>query len=145
MVGQLVHGRHHRVGLHTAHMVSHGVKKSLTISPYAPVITVAVFLHASQKPRDRFHERVVIHDRIPLISLQPGSRIPVVLRQNQRFRISLFYGLAEPAPEFVIVFCRVSQVGSHIQTPAINGIGRGYPLPGHVQYILHQFFRILVI
>ena len=108
MVGQLVHGRHHRVGLHTAHMVSHGVKKSLTISPYAPVITVAVFLHAGQKPRDRFHERVVIHDGIPLIPLQPGSRIPVVLRQNQRLRIGLFYGLAEPAPEFVIIFRRVS-------------------------------------
>ena len=145
VVGELVHGRHHRVGLHTAHMIFHCIKKCFPITPQAAVIAVTVLFHAGQEPCDRLHERIVIHDGVPLVAFQPGCRVTVMLCKNQHIRINLLHGLPEPAPERMVVFRGVAQVGCHIQTPSVNGIRRGHPLPCNIQYILYQLVGIFII
>ena len=145
MVGKLVHGCHHRISLHPAHMVAHGIKKCLSISPDPAVIAVTVLLHPRKEPGHRLHKGVIIHNRVPLISLEPAGRIPIVLRKDQHLRVHFFYRLAEPAPEFVVILSRMSKIRRHIQTPAIDGIGRRCPFSGYVQNILHQLLRLLII
>lgn len=103
MVGQLVHSCHHCVGLHTAHVVLHGIEKCFSISPQAAVEAVAVLFHTSQEPCHRLHKGIIIHDRVPLVSLKPWGRIPIVLRKYQSLRIGFLYGLTEFAPEGMVV------------------------------------------
>ncbi len=62
-----------------AHMVVHRAEKAVPIPIQALIIAVAVFLHARQEPGERLHERIVVHDGIPLVSLQPSAGIAIVL------------------------------------------------------------------
>ena len=145
VVGQLIHGGQYGGGLHAAHVVAHGVEKVLAVPPQLPAEAVAVLLHSGQKPGKGLHERVVVHHRIPLVSLQPGSRVAVVLRQNQGVGIDLLDRAAELAPKLVVVLRRMAQVRRHVQAPAVHTEGRRYPAAGDIQYILHQLRRALIV
>ena len=136
MIGQLIHGGQQRRILKSGHMVNHGILKYLYIplKIFSPFITV--FLHSGEKPGNRLHEGAIIHHRIPLVTLQPFSRIIIMLRQNDCFRIRFFYRLSEISPETVVHFLTLSQICRHIQPPAIDIIRRGYPFFSNFQNIL---------
>ena len=104
-----------------------------------------MLLHAGKKPGYRFHKRIIVHDRIPLVTLQPGGRITVMLCQNNCFRICLFHNFTEFSPELVIVLRGLSEVRCHIEPPSVRIIRWGNPFLRNIQNILLQFFRALII
>ena len=102
MVGQLVHGRYQRRIGEAAHVMLHGTAEAFRIAQQVVVAAIAVFFHAGQEPGHRLHEGVVVHHRVPLIALEPVAGVPVVLRQNDRLRVSRFHRLSEPFPEIMV-------------------------------------------
>ena len=103
MVGQFVHGHLQRRSHKAAHMVAHRSHEGLMISQKVATEIIAVFLHSGQKPGQRFHESVIVHHGIPLVSLEPGTGLPVMLRQNDGLGIGLFDIFPEFLPEFMVV------------------------------------------
>ena len=57
-----------------------------------------------QKPCDRLHEGIVIHNGIPLIARQPRGGIAVMLRQNQLIGRNALDCGAEHPPEGMVEF-----------------------------------------
>ena len=145
VVRKLIHGHHDGRHLHPAHMIIHSPEESFSIAIEMAVILIAVLLHSGQEPCDRFHKCIVIHNGIPFISLKPAVGISIMLRQNQRLRIRLFYGLPELLPEIMVKLTAVSQVRRHIQTPSVHAVRRRNPFPCNIQNIFLQFWRLLVI
>ena len=145
MIGKLVHGCIESRHVKRTHMVLHGADERPAVPVQILPVFVAVLLHAGEEPGDRFHERVIVHDGIPFVSPKPAFRIAVVFRKDQRFRIRLFHCPAEIFPELMVEFIGVSQVRSHIQTPAVYGIRRRHPFFPHFQYMIVQFPGAFVI
>ncbi len=71
VIGKLVHG--HLPAWHgkTGGVMAHGAPKTVRVAQKVLPEVVAVLLHACQEPGHRLHEGIVVHDRIPFISLEP--------------------------------------------------------------------------
>lgn len=136
MVGKFIHGNLQGRGGKACHMVAHGPQEAVYIAIEISPVIVAVLLHTGQKPGDRFHKGVIIHNGIPFFASQPVFGISVVLRQNDCIGVGLFYGPTEGFPEKVIVFRTVSQIGRYIQPPAVSIVRLGYPFGGNFHDIL---------
>ena len=126
-------------------MVIHGAEKAHTVTVKSTVVLIAVLLHTSQKPGQRLHEGIIVHDRIPLIPRQPAAWISVMLSQDNCLRVCLLDMLAEFLPELVIVLAAVAQVCRYIQAPAIYSIRGRHPFPGNLHNVLKQLWRILIV
>ena len=122
-----------------AHMRLHCSDKRITVSIKILSIFITVFFHSGQEPCHRLHERIIVHDRIPLISLQPSFRTSIMFCKNQCFRIRFLDRFTEIFPELVIKLIAVSQICCHIQSPAIHIIWCRHPLLCHFQDIIIQF------
>ena len=68
-----------------------------------------------------------------------------MLCQNDRIRICLSDRISEIFPEPMVHFRRMSEIRSHVKTPAIRIIRRRYPFLSDVQYIIVEFTRAFVI
>ena len=145
MVGQFIHGSlpagHGKAGA----VVFHSSPEAAGIAQQISPVVVAVLLHSGQKPGHRLHERIVVHDSVPFIALEPFSRIAVMLRQDHRLRICLLHSLAKFLPELVVKALAMAQVRCHIQSPAVRVKGRGNPFSGNMQHIIHQLPGAFVI
>ena len=104
-----------------------------------------MLLHACEEPGHRLHEGGIIHDGIPLVALQPGSRVPVVLRQNDRVGIGGFYGVPELPPEGMIEIFGAPEVRRHVEPPAVAVIRRADPLLPDTQDIVLEGLGALII
>ena len=124
VVGQLIHGHIYRWSKESGHVIVHRALERVIITQKVTAELVTVLLNTAEEPCDRLHKRIVVHDSIPLISLQPALRITVVLRQNNGIRISLFYISPELPPELVIVLRGMSQIRSHVKSPSIRIVWR---------------------
>ena len=71
MVGQFIHCDLHRLSLHPAHVIKHGLEKRLSIAVHIVVVFVAVFFHPGEEPGNGLHKSIIIHNGIPLIALEP--------------------------------------------------------------------------
>ena len=103
VVGQLIHGHVYRWSQESGHMVVHRTLERIVITQKVSAELIAVLLNTAEKPCDRLHERIVVHDCIPLVALQPALRITIVLRQNDGIWVGLLYISPELTPELVVV------------------------------------------
>ena len=71
MIRQLVHRHQKRRHGKGCTVMPHRSPKVVRIAPHILSVVVTVLLHPRQKPGHRFHKGVIIHDRIPLLALQP--------------------------------------------------------------------------
>ena len=101
-------------------MMLHSAPEAVRIAEKVFPIIVAVLLHSRQEPCHRLHKRIIVHDGVPFISLQPVARISVMLRQNDSLRVRFLYCLAELLPEIVVVLLTVSEIRRNVQSPAIG-------------------------
>ena len=145
MVGQFIHRHMKCRHMKGAHMRPHSCNKGLTVSIQIFPVFITVFLHTGQEPCHRFHKSIIIHDRIPLISLKPSLRIAIMLGKNECFRICLLDCPAEIFPELMIKLIAVSKIRCHVQSPAICTVRLGNPLPGYIQHILIKLSGALII
>ena len=127
------------------HMIHHCSFEAVRIAEHPLLVIIAVLFHTGKKPGQRLHKSVVVHDSIPLIAMQPASRIPIVLCQNNRIRVCLFDHLPEFSPEFMVVLLTLSKVCRHVQSPAIHIKRRGDPFCRNVQYVFFQLWRRLIV
>ena len=139
MVGQLVHGNLKRRSEHAGHVVPHGSHKVVRIPPEICPTLVAVLLHSGQEPGKRFHKCVIVHDTVPLISLEPVDRISIVFRQDQSVGIRALHFFSKTLPEHMIVFIAASQVCCNIQSPSVHIIRWRNPFLSYVHDILLKF------
>ena len=102
VVGKLVHGNQEGLACKGAGFLPQRVQERLRVIQKRRLTAIAVLLHAGQVPGDGLHKGIVIHDGIPLASLQPGGRVPVMLRVNHRVGVGLLHILPEIPPEFVV-------------------------------------------
>ena len=109
------------------------------------VPAVAVFFHAGEEPCHGLHEELVVHDRVPLVALQPLPGIHVVFRDDDRLRVGLLDGLAEALPEAVVEFFGIAQVRGHVQAPAVRAVGRGDPFFRDPEYVVTELFGLLIV
>ena len=82
--------------------MSHCAPEAVCISQKILAEIIRMLLHACKEPGDRLHERIVVHDRIPFVTLQPCLLVAVMLRKYQGIGISFLYRLAESLPEVVV-------------------------------------------
>ena len=68
VVGQFIHRTLQLGCLETCHKVAHSSLKIIHLSLFLRDILVTVFFHSCQKPCQRFHKGIVIHDCIPLVT-----------------------------------------------------------------------------
>ena len=85
-------------------MIFHSTDKTVTVSQHSLAVLIAVFFHTGQKPGNRLHECVIVHDGIPLISLKPTLGLSIVFGQNDCIWIGFFYIFPEISPELMIIF-----------------------------------------
>ncbi len=133
MIRELVHRAENRVLRHAGHMVEDRVEEHLTVPAHRLVFRVGVLLHTGQEPGHRFHEGIVVHDGIPLVTLQPAERVAVVLGEDDGLRIRFFHHHAELLPEHVVVGRGVAEIGGDIETPAIDIIWCTHPLASDLE------------
>ena len=86
----------------------HGSPEALCITEQILSVVIAVLLHTGEEPGHGLHERIVVHDSIPFVALQPVSSIAVMLCQNDCLRIGLFYRFPEFLPEMMIELLAVT-------------------------------------
>ena len=145
VIGQFIHcclqGRRIKI----CHMMHHCIFKCLRIPIHIFPVLIAVFLHTGQEPCKGFHKCIVVHQRIPLISLKPAVCIAVVFSQNQRVWIHFLYCPAELTPELMIILLGKAEIRRHIQTPAIHTVRRLQPFSCYIHNIFFQLWRLLVI
>ena len=118
------------------HMSLHSPNKGITVSIKVIPALITVLLHARQEPGQRFHKGIVVHNRIPLIPLQPALRISVMLCQNDRIGICLLYSFPEILPELMVKFIAVPKICRYIQSPSIYIIRRRNPLLTNLQNLI---------
>ena len=146
MIGELVHCTLKLGRLKTGHIVFHGALKIADFPFQFRSRLITVLLHPRQKPGQRLHKRVIIHNRIPLIALfQPVLRIAVMFRQNNCIRIRRLYGLPEIAPESVIILRGVTKISRDVESPSVGIIGRRHPFCRNPHNIFVKLPRSLVI
>ena len=146
VVGQLVHadlkGRRRKGFLAGAEGSS---PENLRVAVALLIAGIAVFIHSGEEKSHRFHEELVVHDGIPLVSLQPFPGIHIVFRDDDRFGVGLLDSLAEPFPENMVEGLGIAQIRRHVQTPAVSAVRRGHPLAGDPKDILTELLRLLVV
>ena len=103
VIGEFVHadaqGRlRHRALVCKQHIVPEGIRIAVAFF----VASVTVFFHSREEKGDRLHKELVVHDGIPLVSLQPFPRVCIILGKDDRLRIGLLDRLAETLPEPVV-------------------------------------------
>ena len=106
------------------HMMCHRPDKVIDVTEKFFSGLITVLFHSCQKPCDRLHECIIVHDGIPLVTFKPVARIPVMFRKDQCIRIRIFHGCSEFLPEIMVIFIAASQICCHIQTPSIYIIRR---------------------
>ena len=125
VVGELVHAAHERFLRHIFLLLpQHGLPELIRVSQHFLAEGVIVFLRPGQKPAQRFHKALIIHDRIPLFAPQPLRRIRIVLSNDDRLGIRFFDRFPESAPEFVVKFLRMAKVRRDVQAPSVRVVGR---------------------
>ena len=139
MVGQLIHGDLKRRSEHTGHVVPHGAHKVVRISPQICPPLITVLLHSCQEPGERFHKCIIVHDAVPLISLQPVDRVAIVFCQDQRIGVCALHFFSETLPEHMVIFIAAAQIRCDVQSPSIHIIRRRNPFLSYVHYILLKF------
>ena len=72
-----------------SHMSLHSPDKGITVSIKVIPALITVLLHTGQEPGQRLHKCVIVHDRIPLITLQPALRVAVMLSQNNGIGVQM--------------------------------------------------------
>ena len=145
VIGQFIHSHlHGRVQI-TCHVVRYWMTEGISIASKVSTFFITVLLHTGQEPGHRLHKCIVIHNRIPLFTIQPFCRIAIMFRKNQRIRIRFLYCLTKLLPKFMVIFVAVSQVCCHIQSPAIYIIWLRYPFSGNMQNILFQSFGMFIV
>ena len=145
VVGKLVHGHQEGLAVKGRRLILQGFQENLHIVQQGRIAGVAVLFHSCQVPGDRLHKGVVIHHGIPLVALEPGCRVPVMLREDHGVRIGLLDVSAEILPEFVVELFRKSQIRSHVQPPAVHVIGRGHPFAADAHDIIIKLPGILIV
>ena len=128
MVGELVHAdpqRRFRQGIPVHSSRFSPERCGITVEVLSPGI--AVFFHPGEKTCQWFHEKLVVHDGVPLFSLQPFLGIRIVFRQNDSLRIGLLHSLPEAFPELMVKGGGIAEVRGDIQPPAVRAIGRRDP------------------
>ena len=145
MIAQLIHGHLDRRRHHQGHLVLHGIPETVRVPEHSLQVFVRVFFHAREEPGHRLHERVIVHDGIPLVAFEPAFRTSIMLRDDQRVWIRILDPLPELFPEAVVIGTRVAQVRCHIKAPAVSVKGLGNPLARDVQDIFLQQGAALVI
>ena len=145
MVRELIHGAQKGRLHESAHMIAHGSEEGIRIPQLSVQEFIGVLLHPGEKPGNRLHKRVIVHDRIPLVSLQPLSRIPVMLRDDQSLRVGLLDFPAEGLPESVVELRALSQIGGNIETPAIRAERLADPFAGNGQDVIGQMLRPFIV
>ena len=146
MIGQFIHGSIKRRNCEI--LFYFGQKRPPELIPVSlqfRMVLVRVLFHSGQEIGDRFHKRIVVHDRVPLISQKPGLRFPVLLRQDNCLRIGLLDRLAESSPEFMIKCRRMSQISRHIQPPPVCIKGRRYPFFCNFKDIIAELLAALIV
>jgi len=123
----------------------HSPDKCFTVAQQIFTILITVLLHTCQKPGQRLHKRIIVHDCIPLIPLQPSFRIAIMLCQDNSIGIGLFYSLSEIFPELMVKLIAVAQVSSHIQSPSIHIVWCGNPLLSDPENIIIQLPGTFII
>ena len=105
-------------------MVTHGALKGFPVTEQILAEFIAVLLHSGQEPGHRFHESVVIHHGIPLITEKPLTRLAIVFGQNNSLRIGFLHSFSELPPEIMVIFQRMSEIRGHIETPSVHIVRR---------------------
>ena len=136
VIRQFIHRNLERRRQHIGHMMGNGCHKVICIAQQFFPRFIAVLLHTRQKPGHRLHKRIIVHDRIPLISPEPFTWVAIMLRKNQRIWIGIFDGSAEFFPETMIIIIASSKIRRHIQTPSVYIIRWGYPFSSNIQNIV---------
>ena len=127
------------------HVILHCPDKSFTVSKQIFSVLITVFLHTSQEPCQRFHERIIVHNCIPFITLEPSFRITIMFSQNDCIRISSLNCFAEIFPEFMVKLIAVTQVCCHVKSPSIYVVRCRYPFLSYMKNIVIKFLRTFII
>lgn len=127
VIGKFVHGPVESTHVKASHMMLHCSDKSITVTVKILSVLIAVLFHSCKEPGYRLHERIIVHDSIPLITKKPALRISVMLSQNHGLRIRFPYCFAEFFPEMMVKLIAVPQICCHIQSPPIHIIRRRNP------------------
>ncbi len=107
-------------------------------------VLLAVLLHSRQEPGHGLHKRIIIHNRVPLIALQPGGCVPVMLRIYHSLRVCFLHVAPEIFPEPMVKLRRQPQIRCHIQTPSVYVIRGRNPLPGNPHNVIVKLLRSLI-
>jgi hypothetical protein len=127
MIGQLIHRDFQRVLIKPRHMVAQRTSKCIWISKQVTAELITVLLHTGQKPCNRLHKCIVVHNGIPLIAQKPCLWITIMLRKDQCIWICFLHSCPEITPETMVKLFSITKVGSHVQTPAIHVVRRRNP------------------
>ena len=145
MVGKFIHCYMERGGGEAGHMMVHCPYKAVCIAVQVAPVIVAVLLHTCQEPCHRLHKGIVIHDRIPLFTVEPFPWRTIMLCQHYGIGICLPDSPSEFSPEIMVIFRTVSQIGCHIQTPSVCIIWGWHPFGCNPHYILKEFLGLFII
>jgi hypothetical protein len=127
MIGKLVHGNLERRCRKTCHMVPHSPHKAIRISIQVPTVIIAMLLHARKEPCYWLHKSIIVHYRVPFLSIQPIPRASIMLGKNNSIWICLSYSFTKLFPKMMIKFRTMPQVRGNVQTPSIRVIRRRNP------------------
>ena len=146
VVGKLVHAAHQRRLRHVLlPLPLHGCPESVRVADIARMEGVVVLLHTCQKPCDRVHETLVVHDGIPLFAAKPARRVHIILGEDEGIGVRFFDNFAESLPEVVVEDLGMPQVRCHVQSPAVRVVRGRYPFGRHPQDLVAQLHRFLVV
>ena len=145
VVVQFVHCAEKRRTHKAGHMVPHGTGKYLSVAEQILSELVTVLLHACKEPGYRLHERVIVHDGVPLVPSEPFACIAIVFGKNERVRVDRFDRFSEFPPEIMIVILRMAQISSDVKPPSVDIVRRGSPFLSYAQDIIEQLAALLVI
>ena len=145
VITELVHGAHEGRPGEMGHLVLHDAEEGGAVLKKIIAIGIGMLFHTGQEPGDRFHESIIVHHGVPLPAVEPGSRISIVFRENDSIGIDGFNTGVELPPEPVIELGTVAQVRRHVETPAVNTVGRREPFFGDAEDFFPELGGILVI
>ena len=118
--------------------------KKFSVSPFFSIKSLRMFFHTCKKEAYRLHKSIIVHYRIPLLTVKPHVRISVMLCQNYDIRIDFFNFFPELCPKPVIKLFGVSEVCGNIKSPTVYIIRRTDPLSSYSKYLVNKFITILI-
>ena len=102
MVGQFIHGTDEGRVFETRHFILHDTEEGGTVLVQVIPVGIGVFFHAGKEPGNRLHKGIIVHDRIPFTAIQPGGRISIVFRDDQRIGVDRLDPFPESLPELMV-------------------------------------------